>query len=137
MTEPLTDDERRILTQFGGVAVCRFAVDPVGQAKWDVDAKHHSTMEWPGHDIIGGHATRTGFIVYRFDDHDIITGQVRQALAKLTWKRVEEWAATIPEELAEQARSIAYPYPQYAACEELAVQLLAPTPSDDLELTLF
>lgn len=36
---------------------------------------------------------------------------------------MKAWAESLPSELREQAARIAYPYPDYAACYELADQL--------------
>lgn len=130
MTRPtLTDEEKRILNRLGGVTICRAAAYPDGEAEFYRTATWGCTLHWPGIDTAGACATRTGIVVFRSGDRDPLTRKVANPVATLTWKRVKAWAESLPSELREQAARIAYPYPDYAACYELADQLLTGAPS--------
>ncbi|MGV5046870.1 hypothetical protein [Rhodococcus pyridinivorans] len=133
----LTDDEKRILKRLGGVTICRAAAYPDGEAEFYNTATWGCTLSWPGVDCAGAFATRTGIVVFRSGDRDPLTRKVANPVATLTWKRVKAWAESLPDEMREQAARIAYPYPDYAACYELADRLLGRSTTEPKELTLW
>lgn len=134
MTAPLTEDERRILERFGSVTVCRCAGWPDEIDPDTFGAPHRSgSIDWPSVDHRIGpfyHSRQHGIVIARSDDYDIITGKIQNPVYTLTYRRIREWAVTVPEGLATQARVVSYGHYDRAACEELAVQILAPAPAE-------
>lgn len=139
----LTDDEKRVLTRYGPVVICRVAGWP--QAIEEQFGAPHQTasIDWPGIPQGKGPwalSRKGGIVIVRSGDHDILTGAITNPVFTLTYTRIREWVLTIPEELAEAARKASYGYADHAACAELADQLLADAPSEDVpneELTLW
>lgn len=135
----LTDDEKRVLDRFSPVVICRAAGWPQ-RIEEQFGAPHQMcSIDWPGIERGKGPwalSRKAGILIVRSGDHDILTDAITNPLFTLTYKRIREWALTIPEELAEAARKASYGYADHAACTELAAQFLTDS-STNAEWSLF